>query len=89
MDNDTRYDEYGTALTERNGYGQWVNSDGATGYYGHFGGFYICYTCGHLCECVDVLGSQCSACDELELVNQYGLCYECESEREWLGEHIK
>lgn len=23
------------------------------GYYTHFSGMYVCYTCGHLCDCGD------------------------------------
>jgi hypothetical protein len=23
----------------------------AVGYFTHFAGLYVCYTCGHLCEC--------------------------------------
>lgn len=31
--------------------GEWLDSLGRSGYYPHFGGGWICYTCGHLCEC--------------------------------------
>ena len=33
---------------------RFVNSAGAYGYRAHFTGAYICYTCGHLCECGEV-----------------------------------
>ena len=31
--------------------GFWRDTLNRTGYYAHFGGAWICYTCGHLCEC--------------------------------------
>jgi hypothetical protein len=31
--------------------GLWVNSEGDSGYRAHFTGAWICYYCGHLCEC--------------------------------------
>ena len=31
--------------------GEWLDSLGRSGYYPHFGGGWVCYTCGHLCEC--------------------------------------
>lgn len=33
--------------------GRFVDSLDRYGYNAHFGGAYICYTCGHLCECGD------------------------------------
>lgn len=44
-----RQDENGNALNYENG--RYVNRDGNYGYNTHFGGLYVCYTCGHLCEC--------------------------------------
>lgn len=35
----------------RNEIGQWMDAQGHFGYSTHFGGAYVCYTCGHLCEC--------------------------------------
>ena len=31
--------------------GLWVNSEGDSGYHTHFTGAWVCYSCGHLCEC--------------------------------------
>jgi hypothetical protein len=31
--------------------GRFKDSAGRYGYRAHFSGAYICYTCGHLCEC--------------------------------------
>ena len=28
-----------------------VEGERRYGYHTHFGGLYVCYTCGHLCEC--------------------------------------
>ena len=33
--------------------GKLWDSLGRYGYYSHFGGLYVCYTCGHLCECYE------------------------------------
>ena len=45
-----REDENGAWLTKDEN-GRYVNKDGNYGYNTHFGGLYVCYTCGHLCEC--------------------------------------
>jgi hypothetical protein len=31
--------------------GLWVNGEGDSGYHTHFTGAWVCYYCGHLCEC--------------------------------------
>ena len=31
--------------------GLWVDSEGSSGYHAHFTGAWVCYKCGHLCEC--------------------------------------
>jgi rubrerythrin len=45
-----REDEYGAWLAQDES-GRYVSQSGEYGYYAHFGGAWICYTCGHLCEC--------------------------------------
>ena len=44
------YEELGSSLTECDECRPFA--EGA-GYHTHFGGLYVCYTCGHLCECGD------------------------------------
>lgn len=31
--------------------GRWVDSEGRYGYNAFMTGAYVCYTCGHLCDC--------------------------------------
>ena len=31
--------------------GLWVNGEGDSGYHARFTGAWVCYGCGHLCEC--------------------------------------
>ena len=31
--------------------GRLIDNAGRYGYATHFGGLYVCYTCGHMCEC--------------------------------------
>jgi hypothetical protein len=38
-------------ILHENGRGLWVNSEGDSGYHAHFTGAWVCYSCGHLCEC--------------------------------------
>jgi hypothetical protein len=38
-------------LLHQNSNGLWVNSEGDSGYHAHFTGVWVCYYCGHLCEC--------------------------------------
>ena len=33
--------------------GLWVNSEGDSGYHTRLTGAWVCYVCGHLCECGD------------------------------------
>jgi rubrerythrin len=35
----------------KNSNGLWVNGEGDSGYHTHFTGVWVCYSCGHLCEC--------------------------------------
>ena len=35
----------------KNSNGLWVNGEGDSGYHTHFTGVWVCYNCGHLCEC--------------------------------------
>ena len=35
----------------KNSNGLWVNGEGDSGYHTHFTGAWVCYNCGHLCEC--------------------------------------
>ena len=37
----------------KNSNGLWVNGEGDSGYHTHFTGAWVCYNCGHLCECGD------------------------------------
>jgi len=39
-------DDFGRYFVTRNGVPQF-------GYFTHFSGMWVCYTCGHLCECYD------------------------------------
>jgi hypothetical protein len=49
-------------ITASNGYAVTINPDtcrlwdntGRYGYLTHFGGLYVCYTCGHLCDCYEL-----------------------------------
>ena len=43
----------GATLQDNNGRYYWQDIDGKKyyGYSAHMSGAYICYTCGHLCEC--------------------------------------
>jgi len=41
----------GQLLHQRSRNGLWVNSEGDSGYHAPFTGAWICYYCGHLCEC--------------------------------------
>ena len=52
-----REDENGAWLTKDEN-GRYVNKAGNYGYNTHFGGLYVCYTCGHLCECEEEEGSE-------------------------------
>jgi len=38
-------------LLHKNSRGLWVNGEGDSGYHAHFTGAWICYACGHLCDC--------------------------------------
>jgi hypothetical protein len=38
-------------ILHQNSTGLWVNGEGDSGYRAHFTGAWICYKCGHLCEC--------------------------------------
>lgn len=46
----TRTATNGETVTMDEG-GWWRDTLNRTGYNAHFGGAWICYTCGHLCEC--------------------------------------
>lgn len=35
----------------KNSNGLWVNSEGSSGYHTRLSGAWVCYSCGHLCEC--------------------------------------
>ena len=35
----------------RSGNGVWIDGKGESGYRTHFTGAWVCYSCGHLCEC--------------------------------------
>ena len=58
----------------------------AVGYHTHFGGLYVCYTCGHLCECgEDSTEGICWGCDYYEFLTDWtldsgetvGVCRDC------------
>ena len=38
-------------LLHQNGRGLWVNGEGDSGYHTRITGAWVCYYCGHLCEC--------------------------------------
>jgi len=48
--NETRIATNGETVT-LNESGEWLDSLGRYGYYPHFGGGWVCYACGHMCEC--------------------------------------
>jgi len=48
-----RNDELGNWLGQDLNGRYYSKSTGNYGYNTHFGGLYVCYTCGHLCECED------------------------------------
>jgi len=45
---------------------------GRYGYTAHFTGAYVCYTCGHMCECGDSVDTD-SACDSCGVVDPVGV----------------
>jgi hypothetical protein len=59
-------------LVSDNGHGLMVDELDRYGYYAHFGGAWVCYTCGHLCDpdihnnALESMGlvSYCDDCDD-------------------------
>ena len=46
----------GAKLDESGRYYITINNIKRFGYFAHFSGAYVCYTCGHLCECGENCG---------------------------------
>jgi hypothetical protein len=46
-----KYGKNGERLTYVESLGIWVDSAGERGYKAYYTGAYVCYSCGHLCEC--------------------------------------
>ena len=40
-------------LLHKNSRGLWVNGEGSSGYHTHLTGAWVCYACGHLCDCAE------------------------------------
>ena len=51
MITDTKTGGNGETLTYLDGLGIWVDAQGERGYKTFYSGAWVCYSCGHLCDC--------------------------------------